>query len=136
MKPVVASPNVGCFLRLHRVEVAAVFELVVMVGVMVVVASGSGCGSDSGSGNASGSDCDSDGSSDTNSGSGRFSGSGSGSSRDRSRGSGNVSVTLASDLYELYNGSTPLCLVQNRSQRQRHREMVDSVRSKGTPVNR
>ena len=136
MKPVVASPNVGCFLGLHRVEVAAVFELVVMVGVMVVVASGSGCGSDSGSGNASGSDCDSDGSSDTNSGSGRFSGSGSGSSRDRSRGSGNVSVTLASDLYELYNGSTPLCLVQNRSQRQRHREMVDSVRSKGTPVNR
>ena len=128
MKPVVASPNVGCFLRLHRVEVAAVFELVVMVGVMVVVASGSG--------NASGSGCDSDGSSDTDSGSGRFSGSGSGSSRDRSRGSGNVSVTLASDLYELYNGSTPLCLVQNRSQRQKHREMVDSVQSKGTPVNR
>ena len=136
MKPVVASPNVGCFLRLHRVEVAAVFELVVMVAVMVVVASGSGCGSDSGSGNASGSGCDSDGSSDTDSGSGRFSGSGSGSSRDRSRGSGNVSVTLASDLCELYNGSTPLCLVQNRSQRQRHREMVDSVQSKGTPVNR
>ena len=108
VKPVVASPNVGCFLGLHRVEVAAVFELVVMVGVMVVVASGSGCGSDSGSGNASGSGCDSDGGSDTDS------GSGSGSSRDRSRGSGNVSVTLASDLYELYNGLTPLCLVQNR----------------------
>ena len=37
VKPVVASPNVGCFLGLRRVEVAAVFELVVMVGVMVVV---------------------------------------------------------------------------------------------------
>lgn len=105
---VVAEANIGCFLGLHRAEVAAMFELVEMVGVMVVVASGSGCGSDSGSGNASGSDCDSDGGSDTDS------GSGGGSSRGRGRGSGSVTFTLASDLYELYNGSTPLCLVQNR----------------------
>ena len=113
-KPVIASLNVGCFLGLHRMEVAAVFELVVTVGVMVAVASGSGCGSDKGSGNASGSGCDSDGGSDTDSGSGPFNGSGGGSSRERGRGSDNVSLTLASDLYEKYNGSPPLYIVQNR----------------------